>query len=85
MRSEDFWKDFKVGLSQNDQWIEPLDIYGEPTYSLFNPGATGPVMNGALVFVDFNAADVSSSTANVEVFTPDGQHVVATFDLEKLR
>jgi hypothetical protein len=85
LRPEDFWKQFKVGLSQKDQWVEPLDTYGEPTYSLFNPGATGPVMNGALVYVEWNAADVSSSPANVEVFTPDGQHVVATFDLEKLR
>jgi hypothetical protein len=85
LRPEDFWKQFKVGLSQNDQWIEPLDIYGEPTYSLFGPGTTGPVMNGALVYLELQASDVSSSPATVEVFTPDGQHVVATFDLDKLR
>lgn len=85
LRQEDFWKAFKVGLSQNDQWMEPLDIYGEPTYSLFNPGATGPVMKGALIYAEFSAGDVSSSTANVEVFTPDDQHVIAGFDLEKLR
>jgi hypothetical protein len=85
LRPEDFWKDFKIGLSQNDKWIDPLDIHGEPTYSPLNAGASGRVMDGALVYLEFNASDIASGGVSVEVFTPDDQHVVATFDLEKLR
>jgi hypothetical protein len=85
LRPEDFWKDFKVGLSQSEQWIEPMDTYGEPSYSLFNGGNSASVLNGALVYVEFKASDVASGAVSVEVFTPDDQHVVASFDLEKLR
>jgi len=33
IRQEDFWKAFRVGLSQKDDWIDPLSLDGEATYS----------------------------------------------------
>jgi hypothetical protein len=81
LRPPDFWKAFRIGLKQHEQWIEPCEIYGEPTYEPF-PGGQ---MTGALVWYVYDAHEVASEEVSVEVFTPDGQHVVATFDLAKLR
>lgn len=78
IRQEDFWKAFRVGLSQRDDWIDPLSMDGEATYSDIG-------MNGALIWLVCDAHDLASEPAAVEVFTPDGQHVVATFDLSTLR
>lgn len=78
IRSEDFWKAFHVGLSQKDDWIDPLSLEGEATYS--DNG-----MDGALIWLVCDARDLASDTASVEVFSPDGQHVISTFDLASLR
>ena len=78
IRREDFWRSFRVGLSQKDDWIEPLSLDGEATYS-----DTG--MNGALIWLVCDAHDLASELATVEIFTPDSQHVTSTFDLSSLR
>ncbi len=78
IRREDFWKAFHVGLSQRDDWIDPLSLDGEATYS--DNG-----MDGALIWLVCDANDLASEPASVEVFTPDGQHVISTFDLSVLR
>jgi hypothetical protein len=53
-----------------------------PTYSNseYNGG-----LQGAVVWLDYDAKDVASGPVSVEVVTPAGQHVVASFDLSKLR
>jgi hypothetical protein len=108
----DFSNDFRVGLSQKDQWVEPLRIIIQPTdtpntghyafappdlagYSYFSsssgpaynyPGSTGDYyLTGWLVWLEYDARDVASDDAQVEVFTTDGQHVVVPFDLSLLR
>ena len=78
IRQEDFWKAFRVGLSQKDDWVDPLSLDGEATYS--DNG-----MDGALLWLVCDAHDLASESASVEVFTPDGQHIVTTFDLSTLR
>lgn len=78
IRREDFWKAFRVGLSQKDDWIDPMSLDGKATYS--DNG-----MDGALIWLVSDAHDIASESASVEVFTPDGQHVVTTFDLSSLR
>jgi hypothetical protein len=78
IRREDFWKAFRVGISQKDDWIDPLSLDGEATYSELG-------MNGALIWLVCDAHDIASESASVEVFTPDGQHVTSTFDLSMLR
>src|SRR5215831_7449709 len=78
IRQQDFWKAFQVGVSQKDEWIEPLSLDGEATYSDIG-------IDGALVWLVYDAHDLSSDEATVEVFTPDAQHVTSIFDLSSLR
>lgn len=78
IRQDDFWQAFRVGLSQKDQWIDPLSQDGEATYSDIG-------MNGALLWLVCDAHDLESNDATVEVFTPDGQHVTTAFGLASLR
>jgi hypothetical protein len=82
IRDEDFWQAFHTGLSQNDQWIEPLSRDGEPIYS---QGPQNDAIVGAYIWVTYDAHDVASEPADAEIFTPDGQHIVSTFDLATLR
>ena len=82
LRSADFWQAFNTGLSQNDQWIEPLSRDGEPIYSHSEDSGQ---MIGAYIWVTYDAHDVSSDQAIAEIFTPDGQHVTSAFDLSALR
>ena len=114
----DFYRDFRVGLSQRsgqdreDHWIEPLRILLQPSYlqtsnhypfipedlSLFSyasandaspyaySAANGYVYpTGWLVWLVYDASDVASDDATVEVITTDGQHVSVPFDLSRLR
>lgn len=82
-RSQDFWKDFRFGLSQDDNWLEPLEVYGEPIYTRNDAGSGA--LSGALVWLVYDAKDVRSEPVLVEVVTPgDLQKVDAQFDLEQL-
>jgi hypothetical protein len=40
---------------------------------------------GWLVWLEYDAGDIASDDAQVEVFTTDGQHAVIPFDLARLR
>jgi len=80
LQPQDFWKDFRLGLSEDGKWIEPLSQRAE---ALYNRGEGG--LAGAVVWLEFDAGDVASTEASVEVETPDGQHIVAPFDLTRLR
>lgn len=84
LRPEDFWQSFKVGLSQKDQWLEPLSHDGEPIYLRNSENGSGG-LDGAYIWLTFDAHDVSSDPVDAEIFTPDGQHVITTFDLSTLR
>jgi len=108
----DFPRDFRVGLSQKDKWVEPRHIIIQPTstpngghYPFIPPDLagyaylstlSGPVyayaspsgfhcLTGWLVWMEYDARDVASDDAQVEVFTTDGQHVIVPFDLTRLR
>lgn len=84
IRRDDFWKDFQIRLSQAGKTIEPLDTYGEPIFNR-SSGVGWGGLAGAQVWFYYDAADVASTEATVEVVTPDGQKITAKFDLEKLR
>jgi hypothetical protein len=87
LRAEDFWRDFSFRFVQReagqDKTIEPFEVWGEPLYR--RNGEAGSALDGAEVRLAFDAADVASGSARVEVLTPDGQRVKAEFDLEKLK
>lgn len=110
----DYSRDFGAGLSQKNEWIEPIriqivpagwpssghvpfsDFYYSPflTPASFKNGASsghgsyhgyGCCFMGWQVWLQYDASDVDSSDATVEVFTADGQHVSVPYDLSRLR
>lgn len=83
LRTEDFWQDFRYGIKQKEDWIEPRAIHAEVDYG--GPEAIGSTgMVGAWVYVEYDSRKVTSDDTQVSVFTPDGQEVQTSFDLEKL-
>jgi hypothetical protein len=110
----DYYRDFRVGLAQKDQWIEPLSIQIVPAgwqrsghvsfWNFFAAPFLAPAsfrtgssngrgssqgyaycFIGWDVWVQYDAGDVESDDATVEVFTTDGQHIAVPFDLSRLR
>lgn len=108
-RAPDYYRDFRAGLSQKGEWIEPLSIQVVPTvwpasghipsWGFVSPRSFGPTLDGDayynggggccfigwLVWLQYDANDVDSDDATVEVFTTDGQHIEVPFDLSHLR
>lgn len=84
LRTEDFWQDFRFGIRQEGDWIEPRTLHGEPEYGGQEYSGTSQLV-GAWVWIEFAATSVASEPTEVHVFTPDGQEVVATFDLARLK
>ena len=83
LRSEDFWQDFRYGIKQKEDWIEPRSMHGEPEYDRADRYGTNGLI-GAWVYLDYDARNVPSDDTEVHVVTPDGQDVAVTFDLSKL-
>jgi hypothetical protein len=80
----DFWRAFRFALSQDDQPFEPSDVRADPIYVSSSEG-TASTLHGAIVYLEFDADRFQSQPAQVEVITPDAQHVAAKFDLANLR
>jgi hypothetical protein len=80
VRPDDFWRDFKIRLTQGKE-IHARSVHGTPLYT----GGDSAILSGAEVDLEYDAAKVKSADATVEVVTPDGQDVKATFDLGALR
>jgi hypothetical protein len=79
------WKDFQVRLSQKEITIEPRHVSYEGTRTGSSGKGGGSRPTGFIIWLVYDAAQFTSSDASVEVNTPDGQHVTATFDLSRLR
>ena len=78
------WKDFQVRLTQDGNSIEPRSVRYEGTR--MGTGGRGSARpTGFIVWLEYDAFNLVSTDAAVETDTPDGQHVVATFDLSRLR
>jgi hypothetical protein len=84
MRTEDFWQNFRFGIKQKEDWIDPRSMHGEPEYSLDDRYGNNGLI-GAWVYLDYDASNVPSDDTEVHVFTPDGQDVEASFALANLR
>jgi hypothetical protein len=48
-------------------------------------GGGGSRSTGFIIWLEYAPQDFTPADATVEVGTPDGQHVLATFDLSSLR
>jgi len=79
------WKDFQVRLSQKENIIEPRNVSYQGTRIGTGGKGGGSRPTGFIIWLVYDAARLNSSDASVEVDTPDGQHITATFDLSHLR
>ncbi len=84
VRTEDFWQNFRYGIKQKEDWIDPRSMRGEPEYSRDDSYGNNGLI-GAWVYLDYDAPNVPSDDTEVHVVTPDGQDVSVPFDLAKLR
>jgi len=83
-RPDDFWRDFKIQLTQKGEEIPSQRVDGQPIYD--SGEDEGTWLAGATVEIEYDPAKIDSATpATVDVFTPDGQDVQTTFDLAELR
>ena len=78
MRPNDFWRDFSIRFVQRHE-IAPGKVSGRPLYR------RGSSLVGAEAVLEFDAAQVASAPARIEVITPDGSSVEAEFDLDRLK
>jgi hypothetical protein len=84
MRPENFWKNFQFTLKQNGKTIPSRLIRKNSINSSATRGAPA-ALDGANLWLEFDAKDVASDQTTVEVVTAEAKTVRATFDLKKLR
>ncbi len=79
-----FWRDFGFELRRPGEAVPGTYVRDEPIYAIHSGSGGGLV--GTNVYFDYPASKINSEEqVEVEVSTPDGQRVVAKFDLAKLR
>jgi len=84
LRPENFWQNFRFETKQHDKTIATRFIRNKPMYSAPTKD-TPAVLDGATVWLEYDAKDVASDETVVEVTTPDSKKTSVTFDLKKLR
>jgi hypothetical protein len=84
LRPENFWQNFRFSLKQRGITIPTKSVRNKPIYSAATKDAPS-VLDGATVWLEFDAKDVRSEPASVEVQTADAETITASFDLQKLR
>lgn len=84
LRPENFWQNFRFALKQRGNLVPSRSVHNQPIYS--TPTKDTPsVLDGATVWLEYDAKDVASDLATVEALTPDSKTITANFDLKKLR
>jgi hypothetical protein len=84
IRPENFWQNFQFNLKQNGKTIPSRGISNQPIHSTATNTAPA-VLTGENVWLEYDVKDVASDLTTVEVTTPPGKVIKATFDLKKLR
>jgi len=80
----DFWNDFKVKLIQDNKEIPARNIRGGPVFAYEDSGRPYYV-TGARIELEYDPEKIESDPVDIDVLTPNGQKVEATFDLARLR
>jgi hypothetical protein len=84
LRPENFWQNFRFALKQHGKVIPTRSIHNKPVHS--TPTSDAPaVLDGATVWLEYDAKDVASEEITIEVVAPDSKTISAVFDLRKLR
>jgi hypothetical protein len=81
---ENFWQNFQFNLKQNGKTIPSRGISNQPIHSTATNTAPA-VLTGENVWLEYDVKDVASDLTTMEVVTPDGKVIKASFDLKKLR
>jgi hypothetical protein len=84
IRPENFWQNFQFNLRQNGKTIPSRGISNQPIHSTATNAAPA-VLTGENVWLEYDVKDVASELTTMEVVTPEGKVIKATFDLKKLR
>jgi len=84
IRPENFWQNFQFNLKQNGKTIPSRGISNQPIHSTATNTAPA-VLTGENVWLEYDVKDLASDLTVVEVTTPQGKVIKATFDLKKLR
>ena len=84
LRTDDFWQDFRYGMKQKADWIEPRFIRGEGEYGSSDSFGNGSLV-GAWVYVEYDSHNVTSDGVDVSIVTPTEDEVQTYFDLASLR
>jgi hypothetical protein len=83
-RSQDFWRDFQVKISNGDQLLTPSDSHGRANHNCGRHGYPCYLAGATLEF-EFPADAFSSGSASILVTLPEGEPVSVAFDLTHLR
>jgi hypothetical protein len=84
LRPENFWQNFHFNVKQHGRLLAPRSIKSKPVYSAATKEAPA-VLDGATVWLQYDAKDVALDEIVVEVITPEAETFAATFDLKILR
>jgi hypothetical protein len=82
-RPPDFWRDFRVQIFNGDQALSNSVYHGSSNYSCGDYGSY--ILTGATLTFEFPADVFSDDAASVRVDPPEGEPVIADFDLGRLR
>jgi hypothetical protein len=84
IRPENFWQNFQFNLKQNGKIVPSRGISNQPIHSTATNTAPA-ALTGENVWLEYDVKDVASELTTMEVVTPEGKVIKATFDLKKLR
>ena len=79
------WKDFQVLLTLNGKTLKSRSARYEGTRMGTGGKGGGSRPTGFIIWQEYDASNPTSTDATIEIDTPDGQHVVASFELSRLR
>jgi hypothetical protein len=83
-RPYDFWKDFRVQVSSDHQFLQPSSFQGTAESACGRRGSPC-ILTGATIEIELPAETFSSDSATILVAPPEGDPVSVEFDLTSLR
>jgi hypothetical protein len=84
MQPDNFWQNFQFHVKQNGKDIPSKGFSNHPIHSTATKDAPS-VLDGENVWLEFDAKDLAPEVTVVEVLTPEGKTIKASFDLKKLK
>ncbi len=82
LRPSDFWREFRVQIFNGDESLKPFLYSGHGAHFC---GDTGCTLVGATIQLECLAQSFTSDSVRISIDPPEGNPVVAEFDLASLR